>query len=374
LLDLGARRIEGRINRVATETVQTNARVVRNVKRREGHGLVVQNRKQEVTRELARHFAFDVSVGLRGKRKSLPFRYLYDSAGSKLFEQICLQPEYYPTRTEASILAKFSPMIAQLLNNRAISVIELGSGKSTKTKILLEQFKAMAKEVVYFPIDISDAILHETAVSLTTELGINVIAIPAEYSKGIKKANKIISKSRIFPRKLILFLGSSIGNFEPREAAAFLRMIRETMKEGDVLLIGFDLHKDRRMLDAAYNDKNGITARFNLNLLERINMELQGQFDVDKFAHIAFYNEKLRRIEMHLVSKEDQNIYIAYLDKFFHFERGETIHTENSYKYDMHQIKDIAKGSGLILKDRFMDEKKWFCLALFIQDDCYQKR
>ena len=334
--------------------------------------MLAQNRKQEEakTEELARQFAIDVAAGLSGKKKFLPFRYFYDRAGSELFEQICLQQEYYPTWTEGTILAECSQRVAELLMNDDddISVIELGSGSSTKTRILLKQIMTRINRVVYFPVDISHAILQETAASLTSELGIDVIAVPADYNEGIGQATKIIKdddSSIVQKKKLVLFLGSSIGNFEPGEAASFLSMIREWMEEGDMLLVGFDLHKDKRVLDAAYNDKKGITARFNLNLLERINNELEGQFDLDKFAHMAFYNEQLHRIEMHLVSKEDQDVYIGgTIGRSFHFERGETIHTENSYKYDMRQIKDIARASGFTLKELFMDQKKWFCLSL----------
>jgi L-histidine Nalpha-methyltransferase len=344
--------------------------------------LAQNDRKQEEakTEELAREFALDVAAGLSGKKKFLPFRYFYDKAGSELFEQICLQKEYYHTRTEAAILAECSRRVAELLLNHddhggdILSVIELGSGNSTKTRILLKQIIIVARNsssrVVYFPIDISHAILRETAASLKSELDITVIGIPADYIEGMKQATKIISDGSSSnvqrkKKKLVLFLGSSIGNFEPGDAASFLGMTRERMEEGDMLLVGFDMHKDRRVLDAAYNDKKGITARFNLNLLERINNELEGQFDLDKFAHVAFYNEQLRRIEMHIVSKEDQDVYIGgAIGRSFHFEKGETIHTENSYKYDMRQIKDIARASGFTLKEHFMDEKKWFCLAL----------
>jgi L-histidine Nalpha-methyltransferase len=346
--------------------------------------LTQNNRKQEEakTEELAREFAIDVAAGLSGKKKFLPFRYFYDKAGSELFEQICLQQEYYHTRTEAAILAECSRRVAELLSNHddgddgsiLLSVIELGSGSSTKTRILLKQIIIVARNsssrVVYFPIDISHAILQETAASLKSELDITVIGIPADYIEGLKQATKIISDGSSSnmqrkKKKLVLFLGSSIGNFELGDAASFLGMIRKRMEEGDMLLVGFDMHKDRHVLDAAYNDKKGITARFNLNLLERINNELEGQFDLDKFAHVAFYNEQLRRVEMHIVSKEDQDVYISgAIGRSFHFEKGETIHTENSYKYDMRQIKDIARASGFTLKEHFMDEKKWFCLAL----------
>lgn len=325
---------------------------------------MIAQRKQEASTELVREFASDVLAGLGGEKKFLPFKYFYDKAGSMLFEQICLQPEYYLTRTEAAILEEDSPAIAKMAqSNQGLSIIELGSGNSTKTRILLRQMAA--EKVCYFPIDISRSILEETSANLTSEFcGITVASIPHDYSDGLEQVNRIISSSNVSQEKLVLFLGSSIGNFELDGAKSFLRMLRGNMEADDLLLIGFDLHKDRSILNAAYNDKKGANAQFNLNLLERINNELQGEFDLDNFAHMAFYNELLHRMEMHLVSIVNQDVYVGALGRSFRFKRGETIHTENSYKYDLSQIRDVAKAGGFMLKNCFMDKRKWFCLAL----------
>lgn len=336
-------------------------------------------------------FAFDVMKGLSSEKKFLHFKYLYDKEGSYLFEKICEQPEYYPTRTEAALIEECSPRIADLFaekdvneeaccDNCGVSVIELGSGSSTKTRILLREILKKNNRVYYFPIDISSAMLKETESKLSLEFPqLYVEGIPHDYGYGLKKVNKIIvnandnKKSRtrttttIPRRKLVLFLGSSIGNFEPRESISFLRMLRGemTVATGDLLLVGFDLHKDKDVLDAAYNDKQGITAKFNLNLLRRINAELQGQFNLNKFTHTAFYDEQLRRVEMHLTSTIDQEVYIGRLNKSFRFKQDERIHTEYSYKYDISKIAEIAKKSGFVIREWFMDDKRWFCLALF---------
>lgn len=325
--------------------------------------------KHEARAELGGEFAADVMAGLSGAEKFLHFKYFYDKTGSELFEQICLQPEYYPSCTEAAILYQYSPRIAELAQTSdGVSIIEPGSGSSAKTRILFEQMLAKSR-VCYFPIDISRSILQETAASLTSEFrDIKVVGIPLEYKEGMKRVSEIMADGGVPQRKLMVFLGSSIGNFEPGQSALFLRMVRENMQESDLLLVGFDLHKDRRVLDAAYNDKKGVTAMFNLNLLKRINAELGGDFDLDKFEHKAFYNKQLHRVEMHLVSKADQSVYVGALERSFKFQRGETIHTENSYKYDLGQIRGIAQASGFMLKECFADRKNWFCLALFSPD------
>ncbi|HEY7734424.1 MAG TPA: L-histidine N(alpha)-methyltransferase [Nitrososphaera sp.] len=315
----------------------------------------------------AREFELDVLAGLASAEKFLHFKYFYDDLGSDLFDQICRQPEYYPTRTEAAILRQFAPRIAELTEADEVSIVELGSGSGAKTKILIREMVASKDRVYYFPIDISQKSLSENSAMLRSEFPeIEVVEIARDYVHGIREVNTIISANEeATPQaKLFLFLGSSIGNFEPRQVVSFLRTVRENMQPGDLFLVGFDLHKEKRILDAAYNDKNGITARFNLNLLERINAELQGQFDLSKFTHIAYYNEPMRRIEMHLLSKEDQQVYVGALGRHFRFRKGESIHTENSYKFEPDQIKELANESGFSVKEYFTDSEKWFGLAL----------
>jgi dimethylhistidine N-methyltransferase len=333
-----------------------------------------QNNNREF--EEFEEFASDVAKCLASKNRYLSPKYLYDKIGSQLFEQICLQPEYYLTRTEASILYKYAPLISKLVGSN-IKIIELGSGSSSKTAILLRHLSSQKKKrTYYFPIDISSSMLIESERKLKLQFpNVSIVGIRSDYDTGIKRAvaecmttieegNKK-KKNNIPYTKLVLFLGSSIGNFELVEARSLLRSVRKKLDTNDFLLVGFDLQKDESVLNAAYNDKAGITAKFNLNLLARINRELGGNFELGKFEHCAFYSRERHRIEMHLVSKTDQHLYIDALGKTsFVLRKGESIHTENSYKYSLSQIAALAEDSGFALEKNFTDKKGWFDLAL----------
>lgn len=310
-------------------------------------------------------FAADVKNGLGSQRKYLKPKYLYDKIGSNIFEQICIQPEYYITRIESDILRNCSPDILNICDGD-IGIVELGSGSSSKTRILLAHTLEKQTFLYYFPIDVSHTILHQTVRNLSSDFSnLCTIGISSDYAIGIEKATELItSQDPVTSRKLILFLGSSIGNFEPFEATAFLQMIKDVMNHNDLLLVGFDLQKEPKILDAAYNDRAEMTAKFNLNLLSRINRDLGGEFDIKSFDHCAFYNKNKERIEMHLVSKVDQNVHIKTIDASFRFKEGESIHTENSYKYSLEQIQRLAEDSGFEVKTNFMDQRKWFDLAL----------
>lgn len=314
--------------------------------------------------ELVGEFARDVKEGLGSAKKNLKPKYFYDQIGSQLFEQISLQPEYYLTRTEADILRRYSSDIVKMYDGD-FTLIELGSGSATKTRILLSYILNKQRQLYYLPIDLSQPILQETIRKLSTDFSnLHAEGIRSEYGEGIRKASEFIAtKDRVPEKKMIIFLGSSIGNFELPECSSFLRMIRDRVEKKDALLVGFDLQKDKKILNAAYNDKAGLTAKFNLNLLARINRVLMGEFDLKAFYHHAFYNESKQRIEMHLVSKSNQQVYIGGIDQTFRFEERETIHTENSYKFTLDQIQTLAEDSGFELKN-FMDEKGWFDLAL----------
>jgi L-histidine Nalpha-methyltransferase len=305
-------------------------------------------------------------LGTRDQKRVNP-KYLYDSAGSQLFEAICRQPEYYPWRTEAAILRQYSTEMVWMHGKKKISVIELGSGSSSKTRILLQKVLLRQPSLYYFPVVVSQAMLSETIYNLSADFsGLQTIGISSDYIDGIDKANSLIAADRKIPdKKLIIFLGSSIGNFEPKESVAFLTNLRSKMETNDALLLGIDLQKNKNVLEAAYNDKEGITARFNLNLLTRINRELGGEFNLDCFVHQAFYNSFYKRVEMHLVSTKDQQVYVGRLGQTFSFDKNETIHTENSYKYSAEEIKQMAEDSQFILKRNFVDEKRWFNVALF---------
>ena len=311
-------------------------------------------------------FARDVELGLNALPKSLPPKYFYDATGSELFEEITAQPEYYPTRTEAAILRACSPELGSLLGED-VSLVELGSGSSAKTTILLESFLGFQDELHYVPIDISRTMLKETAARLDAaypELAVTPIA--SAYEAGLETASALLTEDTNGPgRMLVLFLGSSIGNMEPMESTCFLRQVRRRLAPADAVLVGFDLQKDVSVLEAAYNDAEGVTARFNLNMLTRINRELGGEFDLGSFAHEAFYNADAGRIEMHLRSEHCQDVRIRRLKRRFVFEAAETIHTENSYKYTPGQIEALAGRADFRLREIFTDERDWFALALF---------
>ena len=327
----------------------------------------------ELKDDFASHIGDSLGGRFSSKAKKTNPKYLYDYEGSRLFEQICLQPEYYLTGVEIEILNTFSADIASLFKDfNQIAMIELGSGSSTKTRILLQHFvdKISANQMYYFPVDLSNSILEETINKLPIEFpSIGILAIHSDYIRGIRMVEVILNKdvgAKESFNKLVIFLGSSIGNFEPNEASAFLQQIRSSIgnSTNNKFLIGFDLHKDAEILEAAYNDRNGITAKFNLNILARINRELGGEFDLNTFYHSAFYNLMKRRVEMHLVSKIDQNIKINNLGKTVTFKKGESIHTENSYKYSIDQIRELAENSGFKVEKNFTDKRGWFDLVL----------
>ena len=319
------------------------------------------------TSQIGDDFAQSIKKGFgRASQKSVDSKYFYDTEGSILFEEICRQPEYYPWRVEASLVKQHSKEIIRMFDEN-IALVELGSGSSMKTKMLLRELLLTQPDVYYLPIDVSKEMLYKTTKELiSTFSNLRVTGISSEYIDGIDRANELIVSNPHIPcRKLIIFLGSSIGNFEPEDSVAFLRQLRSKMDKKDNLVVGMDLRKDRIFLEEAYNDSKGITARFNLNLLTRINRELDGNFNHNLFAHYAFYNTIYDRIEMHLISTIEQQVYVGRLSEAFSFRRGETIHTENSYKYSLEEISRMAEKSRFTLKRNFIDKKGWFSLAVF---------
>lgn len=311
-------------------------------------------------------FAQDVATGLGHSPKTLMAKYFYDATGSELFEAITAQPEYYPTRTEAGLLRACAPALGQLMG-KDVSLVELGSGSSAKTAIVLESLLESSDELHYLPIDISKTMLTETADRLDARYPeLDVTPIASAYETGLKRASTLVAEDEQVPdRMLVLFLGSSIGNMEQDEALRFLRGLREHLEPKDAFLIGFDLQKDPAILHAAYNDAAGVTARFNLNVLARINRELGGEFDLGQFEHYAFYNGDEGRVEMHLRSRVGQEVAVAACNRSFAFEAGETIHTENSRKYTRDSIAEIADATGFRVQETFTDANDWFALSLF---------
>jgi len=303
-------------------------------------------------------FAEDVRFGLGAERKFLKPKYFYDDIGSVLFEKICKTKEYYVTRTEAEVLRRYGSEISKANLNKHV-VIELGSGSSVKTRYIIDSFISNNGGLNYIPIDVSDIMISSSQVLVNDYSRLKINGVLSEYEDGLEVASSLSSKP-----KMILFLGSSIGNFDPAEAHALMNRISNVMNENDSLLIGFDLVKDEDVLNAAYNDAEGYTADFNLNLLKRINNELKGEFNLSGFEHSAFFNREKSRVEMHLVSLAEQDVCIHDIKKKLHFRKGETIHTENSHKFTDEMINDLARQSGLAVENVWKDEKDYFALCL----------
>ena len=313
-----------------------------------------QEKKQQIG-NFSRQLKAEVEKGLGSQNKSLSYKYFYDQRGSELFEQISELPEYYLTRTESRILTQNSKQIAALFD-QSPAVVELGSGNSVKTGILLRELLKQFGYCQFFPIDISPEMLEKGSRNLLdTFPNLDVQAITAEYLDGLN----LITGNGQQP-KLILWLGSSIGNFDRIDAVGFLKQVKKRMNVEDKLLIGIDLRKEPELLVKAYNDSKGVTAKFNLNLLHRINKEFEGTFNLDNFYHQAVYNDKLGRIEMYLISKCNQTIHLNHTGHDITFRKDEAIHTENSYKYSFSEIQKLAEDAGFHLDYRLTDSGNWF--------------
>ncbi|MFK7847327.1 MAG: L-histidine N(alpha)-methyltransferase [Rhodothermales bacterium] len=307
----------------------------------------------DITKHTDKDHAFlsDVLSGLSASQKRLPSKYFYDEIGSQLFDEICELDEYYPTRTEMGIMEDNIQEIVRFIGPNAL-LIEYGSGSSLKTRTLLENLKDLAG---YVPIDISKEHLLSSAAQLTLDFShIEVLPVHADYSAEISLPKPTAAVSK----KVVYFPGSTIGNFTPEESVAFLERVKMISEEGGGLLIGVDLKKTEHVLEAAYNDAKGVTAAFNLNLLSRINKELNADFDLDAFEHKAIFNTLEGRIEMHLISRAAQIVTIA--SNKIHFEAGETIHTENSYKYTLAEFAAIGKKAGLKVQRVWTDSRCLF--------------
>lgn len=291
----------------------------------------------------------EVLNGLASQPKRIPPKFFYDEQGSRLFDAICELPEYYPTRIEAALLQDHAREIAALAGPECL-LIELGSGASKKVRLLLDALRPCA----YMGIDISKDFLVDSASKLAADYPwLEVHAACADFSQTLNLAYCPLGFKR-----LAFFPGSSIGNFEPEDALRFLQRLRQMLGPDGALLIGVDLKKDARILHAAYNDAQGVTAAFNLNLLRRIKRELGADLDLAGFRHQAFYNEGQGRIEMHLVSRRKQQVRIA--GHSFNFEAGETIHTENSYKYSIADFQSLAARAGYRAEQVWTDKQRLF--------------
>jgi len=306
-------------------------------------------------------FARDVADGLsKTPQKTLPASWLYDEVGSALFEVITVLPEYGLTRADGALLRRSAGEIIAAAGQPEL-IFELGSGTGTKTRHILLA-AAMQTAIRYLPIDISRAALDNCGTAMQSLERVRVDPIEASYLEGIEQA---VTRRGPDERVLILFLGSTIGNFTPTEAQTFLHRIRQRMVPGDSLLLGADLVKPRKKLIAAYDDSLGVTAAFNLNLLARINRELDGEFDLSKFAHEARYSERCSRIEMHLRSRVAQTVAIRALDLRVRFAKGETIWTESSHKFRAEEIRWLGEQAGWQTDRQWIDSDWGFAETLF---------
>ena len=302
-------------------------------------------------------FRQDVIAGLSLPQKTLPPKYFYDRTGSELFERICRLREYYLTRAELALTRTHTAAIARFAGKGGV-LLEYGSGESLKTRLLL---RAM-RPAVYMPVDISEEALMRATGKLAREFPwLRIAPVAGDFSRPLE-----LPGFRGRDRRVVYFPGSTIGNLSPSEAQAFLKMTRGQVGPRGAMLVGVDLKKDANVLHAAYNDSRGVTAAFNLNLLARINRELGGDFDPRRFAHYAFYNAPLGRIEMHLVSLAPQTVNVG--DHRFAFAAGESIHTENSYKYSIAEFQGLAAQAGFRGAKVWTDRKGLFALHGLIAD------
>jgi dimethylhistidine N-methyltransferase len=305
-------------------------------------------------------FAADVREGLKSRPRALLPKYFYDDLGSKLFEAICRLPEYYLTRAEAEILRRNSDEIIGAIEGTA-RLLELGSGSAEKTRYLIEALLRRQSSLEYMPIDISEESLELSSGELLRAYPqLSITAFAADYFTALARLR---AESK---RTIAVFLGSNIGNFDPAEAEDFLRRVRRVLSKGDGLLLGADLKKSPDVLVPAYDDALGVTSAFNRNLLARINRELGGDFDVRMFDHLAIYNEEHGRMEIYLVSRDSQTVRVRAIDLEIHFEKGEAIHTENSYKFDLDQLSALGRQSGYHLVKTWLDSARRFSFNLFI--------
>lgn len=308
-----------------------------------------------------RAFALDVLNGLSESPKRLNSRWIYDDDGSRLFSRICELDEYYATRCEAEILRSHTEDILKRSGTSELDIVDLGAGDGRKTNIVLEAALTQVDDVRYVPIDISEAAM-DGLVKTTREKfpKLKLGGIVGEYFDGLHWLGNQDSR-----RNLVLFLGSNIGNFNKVQARVFLRQLWEALNDGDQVLIGFDLKKDIELLLAAYNDREGVTAAFNKNLLKRINRELGADFDLSAYRHFATYDVFSGAMESYIVSLKHQTVTIKELRSTFEFDEWEPIHTEYSYKYLQKDIEDLAGSTGFRIVEQYYDNNGWFTDSLW---------
>ncbi|HVW13379.1 MAG TPA: L-histidine N(alpha)-methyltransferase [Mucilaginibacter sp.] len=316
-------------------------------------------------KEKADTFYKDVISGLKSIPKRLNSKYFYDAKGDRIFQEIMNCPEYYPTRCEMEIFSKKTAELADALvaGGDAFDLIELGAGDATKSYHLLKYLLEQKADFNYLPIDISENVISYLKDTLPVKLpGLRVNGLNGEYFDMLKQAERLSNR-----RKVVLFLGSNIGNMPLDEALNFCRLLREHLSEGDMVLMGFDLKKNPKTILSAYNDKGGITRRFNLNLLERINRELNADFHLSKFDHYATYDPETGACRSYLVSLEDQEVTIGQKEHI-RFQKDEYIYMEISQKFTVLQTEQIAANAGFKTVNCIFDSKKWFLDAIWLAE------
>jgi L-histidine Nalpha-methyltransferase len=306
-----------------------------------------------------RSFARDVAFGLTAPQKWLPPKYFYDERGSQLYDQICALPEYYLYRAELEILSTYAAEIHAEIGH--LTLVEFGSGSATKTRHLLTAYERAGQPFRYCPVDISREILWDTANRLLQEYShIEIHAMHTDFARQPE-----VIQALQLEKKAVAFFGSTLGNFTPEESVEFLQRTSAILGPDDVFLLGIDLKKSPSILVPAYDDAQGVTAAFNLNILHRINYELDGRFDPQSFEHMALYNAERGCIEMHLRSRLAQHVPIIKIEQTMSFRKDETIHTESSYKYSADEVRDLGYEANLVLRRTWFDAQRYFLVALF---------
>lgn len=308
--------------------------------------------------KIEKSFADEISFSLNQHFKFINPKFFYDKKGSELFEKICDLPEYYLTRTEIHILEKLKDELPQYLDG-SFRLVELGSGSSVKTRLILDILNQIQEKIEYLPIDISEILTESSALLQQDYKDLHITGIIDTYEGGLEFLKNYDDK-----KNLVIFLGSSFGNFTPDDGKEFLAKINSTMKDGDLFLIGLDLVKNKTILENAYDDSQGITAQFNLNVLSRINDELDADFNLNNFAHHAIYNENDQRIEMYLKSLVNQSVIISKANISLTLKKDELIHTEHSHKYQLSQIRELMHQTGFNIRNTWLDENNYFALTL----------
>ena len=306
-------------------------------------------------------FAEDILNGLSLPRKKLPCKYIYDNVGTELFSRIMTLREYYPARCEAEILETHGKFLAEKFKEGPVNLVELGAGDGRKTRILIEDLINAGSTFTYVPLDISRAAVHKCSDQLCLAFPeLRVKGMVSDYFDGLKWLSQQDQS-----KNMALFLGSTIGNFSPRDRRKFLDKLRRSLNPGDMVLIGFDLVKDIDVMVRAYNDSQGITAQFNKNILARINRELGGTFKLDGFRYFSTWDAISGGIQSFLISKKSQKAHIESLSKTFEFESWEAIHTESSHKFTLPQIRKLASESGFAIADQYLDSRHYFADCLW---------